>query len=105
MTTPRDLTEPLYEPQGTEPDLRQEFEFGLDLSILETTLEHLINNPLIHQSLRGELASVLRAIKGCHECKQPLGDMHSGSCPTGGNRVALLDLDYSEPKPEAIAPF
>ena len=78
-----------YESEQTEALLEH------DLQQLRVSLESLVKAPM-DANLRRQMQSLLRSLRGCCRCKRTLGELHSGSCPTGGGKVLYVDLDYRE---------
>jgi len=81
----------------------QELEFALGVAIHSATqaLDYLGTfESRLHPSFRAELRALRRALRGCRHCKRILGDVHPGSCPSGGYGVTFIDLEYEDLKPE-----
>lgn len=90
-------------PQADEDDPATQLDY--DLYSLGCSIRTLLESPLLHPLMRNSLGTMLRSLRGCRSCGHMLGDLHGGSCPTGGIRVVHMDLDYSEPaKPPQNAP-
>jgi len=87
-----DLSEPSH---AVQTIVEVEELMGADLQTMLSVSRALLTYAPLPEALRVQIGALVKSIAGCRHCQRALGDLHSGSCVTGGNRVLGLDLDWS----------